>query len=194
MSDVKSYVCGKNKKPEGATPAVLLVNPKYDRNVGATQRACSCFGIHQLWWTGNRVTLDIEKGRKLPRKERMKGYRDVELRQHDYPFDEFPGATPIAIEVRENSEMLIDFVHPENPLYVFGPEDGSVPRQVLQHCHRFVAIPTRHCTNLAAAVYIMFYDRLLKQHLAGNEQQLFTPGEFENRGWANEDEYMNAFG
>mgnify|MGYP006282697887 CR=1 FL=1 len=194
MNEAKSYICGKNKKPEGVAPAVLLINPKYDRNVGAAQRACSCFGVHQLWWTGDRVTLEVEKGQRLPREERMKGYKDVELRQHDYPFDEFPGCTPVAIEVRENSEMLTDFVHPENPLYVFGPEDGSIPRKTLQHCHRFVVIPTRHCTNLAAAVYIMLYDRMLKQHLAGEDVNLFTPGQFENRGWANEDEYMNAFG
>ena len=194
MSDTKSYICGKNKKPEGVAPACLLINPKYGHNVGAAQRACSCFGVHQLWWTGNRVPLDVEKGVRLPREERMKGYRDVELRQHDYPFSEFPEATPVAIEVRENSEMLTDFIHPENPLYVFGPEDGSIPRNVLQHCHRFVVIPTRHCTNLAAAVYIMLYDRMLKEHLAGRDSNLFTPGEFENRGWANEDEYMQAFG
>ena len=44
----KSYICGKNKKPEGITPAVLMINPKNDHNVGAAQRAFSCFGIKQV--------------------------------------------------------------------------------------------------------------------------------------------------
>ena len=149
---MESFISGKNQKPQGQFPAVALINPKYDRNVGAALRACSCFGAKQLWWTGNRVTLD--SGQRLPREERMKGYKDVELRQHDYIFEHFPNATPVAVEVRENSEMLTDFIHPPNALYVFGPEDGSIPKVQLQHCHRFVIIPTRHCVNLAAAVYI----------------------------------------
>lgn len=151
----------------GTPPAVILTNPKHARNVGAALRACSCFGIHQLWFTGNRIQLTGKE--RLPREERMKGYEDVELRQYDYPFDQFADVTPVAIELREDSESLADFVHPANAVYVFGPEDGSLERVTLQHCHRFVTIPTRHCTNLAAAVYITLYDRALKRYQVGAE-------------------------
>jgi tRNA C32,U32 (ribose-2'-O)-methylase TrmJ len=47
-------------------------------------------------------------------------------------------------------------------LYIFGPEDGSIPQSVLKECHRFVVIPTKHCVNLAAAVYLVLYDRQVK--------------------------------
>jgi hypothetical protein len=30
---------------------------------------------------------------------------------------------------------------------MFGPEDGSLDRAVLARCHRFLVIPTRHCTK-----------------------------------------------
>lgn len=155
---------GKNSKPVGITPSVCLVNPKYPHNVGAAVRAASCFNIPQVWYTGDR--LQLENRKRLPREERMKGYQDVDLIQFDYPFDAFNGAVPVAIEVRQNSEMLTDFVHPENALYVFGPEDGSIHKSFLGHCHRFVIIPTKHCTNLAAAVYIVLYDRMLKAGIA----------------------------
>jgi len=157
---------GKNMKPVGKTPAIILTNPKYDHNVGAALRACSCFGLSQLWWTGNRVRLDGKK--RLPREERMKGYKDVEMIQFDFPFDQFPqGSTPVAIELRDNSELLTDFEHPENPVYVFGPEDGSISSTMMRHCHRFVKIPIRHCANLGAAVYMVLYDRMLKQVMNG---------------------------
>jgi tRNA C32,U32 (ribose-2'-O)-methylase TrmJ len=65
---------------------------------------------------------------------------------------------------------LIDFEHPEPALYVFGAEDGSLGRAVLRLCHRFVVIPTRHCTNLSAAVYTVLYDRHAKRVRAGLEQ------------------------
>lgn len=148
------------KKQFGVPPAIALINPKHARNVGAALRACSCFDVHQLWFTGNRVQLNSKH--RLPREERMKGYTDVEVRQYDYIFDQFQGVTPVAIELVPGAESLVDFVHPENALYVFGPEDGGLERVTLQHCHRFVQIPTRHCTNLAAAVYITLYDRMLK--------------------------------
>jgi hypothetical protein len=73
----------------------------------------------------------------------------------------------VAVEITPNAENLTEFEHPENPLYVFGPEDGSIPKIAMAHCHRFVTIPTKHCVNLAAAVYLMLYDRQLKRQLAG---------------------------
>lgn len=150
------------RKPVGLPPAVLLWNPKYPHNVGAAIRACSCYGVGQLWYTGNRVSIEAEPGFRLPREERMKGYGDVTVHQYDRPFDMFRGAVPVAIELLPSVESLPAFVHPANAIYVFGPEDGSLPAKVLQHCHRFVAIPSRHCLNLAVAMGTVLYDRQSK--------------------------------
>ncbi len=167
---MKTAIYGKNMKPVGRSPAIALVNPKFSRNVGEAVRAASCFGAKQVWFTGDRVSLDPEKGERLPREERMKGYRDVELVHFERFFDQCgPEITPVAVELRPNAELLPQFEHPENAIYVFGPEDGSLGRLHLQHCHRFVSIPTRYCTNLAGAVYIVLYDRLMKRQQAGLE-------------------------
>lgn len=165
---VESAIFGKNKKV-GVSPAVVLVNPKYDYNVGGAQRACSCWGVPQLWWTGNRVRFEATatgKGNKkrLPREERMKGYMDVELRQFDYPFDQFEEVTTVAIELIPGAEQLPSFEHPERAVYVFGPEDGSIDSITRKHCHRFVSIPSYHCTNLSLAVGLVLYDRFTKMH------------------------------
>jgi tRNA(Leu) C34 or U34 (ribose-2'-O)-methylase TrmL len=157
-------IYGKNAKKTGRAPAVVLVNPRFPHNVGAAVRAASCFGVQQVWWTGDRVSIAMEGKKRLPREERMKGYRDVELRQYDSFLDQFEDVTPVAVELRPNSESLPVFEHPKNPLYIFGPEDGSIPAPILRHCHRFVVIPTRHCVNLAAAVYLVLYDRLVKSN------------------------------
>jgi len=161
-------IYGKDMKPKGVTPAIALWNPKYAHNVGAVVRAASCFGAKQVWFTGNRVSLDPSKGERLPREERMRGYKNVELRQFDYFYDQFDrDVVPVAIELRPGSELLTEFVHPEKALYVFGPEDGSLPSVSLRHCHRFVVIPTHHCVNLSAAVYMVLYDRMLKRQQLG---------------------------
>lgn len=163
-------VLGKNAKLHGVAPAIGLIDPRYAHNVGAAVRAASCFGFGQVWFSGDRVRLQVQAAKRVPREERMKGFRDVELINFDHFVDQFPAdVTPVAVELRPNAEMLPDFEHPENPLYVLGPEDGSIPQSVLKKCHRFVVIPTRHCTNLAAAVYLMLYDRLLKRIWSGKE-------------------------
>jgi tRNA(Leu) C34 or U34 (ribose-2'-O)-methylase TrmL len=172
-------IVGKNAPIYGRVPAIVLANPKFPHNVGTCQRACSCFGVSQLWWTGNRVSLDIEKGERLPREERMRGYKDVQLINYDKPFDQFPkGTVPVAIEVRQNSEHLTTFEHPENAVYVFGPEDGSIPSVFLGFCHRFVIVPTKHCLNLAATVNIVLYDRMMKRgesfHIGNEEQRVWA--------------------
>lgn len=164
-----SVTTGPIRPGDGVTPAIALVNPKFPHNVGAAVRAASCFGVRQVWFTGNRVHLDGGKGRRLPREERMRGYRDVEIRHGDYFFDAFTGAIPVAVELRRNAEDLITFAHPGNAVYVFGPEDGSLSRVTLSQCHRFVVIPTRHCVNLSAAVYTVLYDRHAKRVRAGLE-------------------------
>lgn len=166
------------------TAGVLLMNPKYPHNVGAVLRACACYGVSHLRYTGRRMDRELATWERLPREERMKGYRTVDWGKSVAPFDEFPDLTPVAIEVRENSEQLPGFDHPENALYVFGPEDGSLGGVTLRHCHRFVAIPTRHCLNLAMAVGTVLYDRQCK--LAPDIRM--DMGITEGRGWSLDDQ------
>ena len=184
MSQIDSAIYGKNIAPQGVTPAIALLNPKYADNVAKAVRLASCYGLAQVWFSGDRVRLDPHGKQRLPREERMKGYLDVQLRQHDYIFDQFRDATPVAVEVRENSESLFEFEHPDDAIYVFGPEDGSIAKSALAHCHRFVIIPTRHCLNLATAVATVLWDRQYKRYLAGHIGQPTTPGKFEQRGIA----------
>lgn len=166
----KRMLIGKNAPQVGESPAIALVNPKYARNVGAVIRVASCFGMKQVWFSGDRVNLDPNGKERLPREERMKGYANVQLCQHDSFFDQFPkDIVPVAIELKDGAEQLHEFEHPEKALYVFGPEDGSLKREELVRCHRRVVIPTRHCLNLATAVSIVMYDRIVKRHASGME-------------------------
>ena len=165
------------------------MNPKFPHNVGAALRACSCWGINQLWWTGQRVSLELEKGQRLPREERMKGYRDVALFNDDRPFDRLTdqGFTPVpvAVELLPSAENLANFQHPYHAVYVFGPEDGSIPQVIRRLCHRFVFIPTHHCLNLAAALNVVLYDRSMKLGVAGsygNTEEVLK--EYRGPAWA----------
>jgi len=150
------------------TPAVVLLDPKYPHNVGAAIRACSCFDVNSLIWTGERV--NPAKYERLPREERMKGYKRVDFRNHQRPFGLLPkDSTPVCVEVFDSSEPLTTFEHPENAVYVFGPEDGRVPQVIRRLCHRFVHIPSHFCLNLSAAVNVVLAHRVMSRQLAGKQ-------------------------
>jgi hypothetical protein len=76
---MKRDIWGKNGS-NGVAPAIILTNPKYPNNVGMVLRLASSYGIKQVWFTGDRVKIDL-KGKRLPREERMKGYGEVDLVQ-----------------------------------------------------------------------------------------------------------------
>jgi tRNA(Leu) C34 or U34 (ribose-2'-O)-methylase TrmL len=152
--------------------AVVLINPKFAHNVGGALRSCATFLAADLRWTGDRVPpVDMwPDGVRLPREERIKDYQDVDFRHtaSTRPLDEFVerGYTPVAVEVRDASEDLVWFEHPEKAVYVFGPEDGSLDRGILSACHSFVHIDTIGCLNLATATSVVLYDRQVKEKLA----------------------------
>src|SRR5438309_11267464 len=96
-------------------PAVILVDPKFPHNVGAAVRACACWGIPEMYWTGDRVQVALDAGDRLPREERMRGYRNVRFERDVDPLTRWNGdVTPVAVEYRPTAESLVQFEHPAN--------------------------------------------------------------------------------
>lgn len=140
---------------------IVLIDPKYPGNLAGVVRAAHAFGVPRVFWTGKRINL--EGMTRIPRELRMNEYKDVVWKNLVKPFDEFPRETPVCVERFVTSENLIDFNHPEEAVYIFGPEDGEVPQVIRRLCHRFVSIPSRSSLNLASAVNITLYDRKAKE-------------------------------
>lgn len=145
---------------------IIIDNPKYPHNVGTIVRAAACFGQDEIRMTGSRVSLEPHAGYRLPREERMRDYRTVGITRTDRPFDNLTG-TPVCVELVPGAVDLPFFDHPDDAVYVFGPEDGSVSAGLRRKCHLFVKIPMLHCANIAAAVFMVLYDRHAKAVMAG---------------------------
>jgi tRNA(Leu) C34 or U34 (ribose-2'-O)-methylase TrmL len=156
--------------PNGVTPAIVLENPKWPRNVGYILRSAYNFGVEQLIITGDRVPLNVgSKKYRLPREERFKEYLKVNLERDDHPFDRFGrDVSIIGVELILGSSMPITyFEHPEKAVYVFGPEDGDISQSFRRHIHQFIYVSTLSCLNLAVITGVVLADRLQKDQLAG---------------------------
>lgn len=135
-----------------------LCNPKSPSNVGAVLRAAGCYQAHGVRYTGTRFdraakyntdTKNMNSAMPLQRVEQI--------------LDELPeGMAVVCVELVEGATPLPAFQHPEQALYVFGPEDGSIPQPVIDRASAVVFVPTVGCMNLAASVNVLLYDRLAK--------------------------------
>jgi len=145
-----------------------LTNPKSPDNVGAVMRAAGCYNALSVSYTGNRYNRAKERSGALHTDTKNVASRipltHIESFEQALP----AGAVPVAIELVEGATSLVEFIHPENAYYVFGPEDKSLDKQVVKWCQHVIYIPTVGCMNLAATVNVVLYDRLAK--LGAKEQ------------------------
>lgn len=131
-----------------------LVQPKTSINIGSVLRAAGCFGAAMVAVSGRRYKKALT--------DTMCAYRHLPLIQVDdvrlvIPYD----CVPVAIERRDDGIPLPAYKHPQRAFYIFGPEDGEVPRDVRESCRDTVYIPSGSL-NLAAAVNVVLYDRAAK--------------------------------
>ena len=140
--------------------AIGLINPKSPDNVGAVLRAAGCYGVAAIYYTGTRFEraakyqLDTKK-----RSDTITLTGVASLLEHRQP-----GQALICVELAEGATPWPACQHPNDALYVFGPEDGSIDQAIIDAADAVVYVPTIGCMNLAATVNVLLYDRLAKQH------------------------------
>ena len=148
-----------------------LSNPKSPENVNSVKRAAGNFRVDSILYTGKRYPRAVKLN---PATTNMS--RDVSL---NVPvtgvaclIDEKPENMEIVcVEFAEDAISLPNYQHPDNALYIFGPEDGTLSQEIIDRADAVVYVPTKGCMNLAAAVNVVLYDRLSKssQYDASNE-------------------------
>lgn len=148
-----------------------LINPKTPNNVGSVMRAAGNFRVDQVYYTGKRYPLALQRNPATPDMSR-KVSRGIPLSGVTCLVDSAPADMEIVcVEFAENATPLPGYRHPLNAFYIFGPEDGGIDQDVIDRADAVVYVPTNGCMNLAATVNVVLYDRLAKmpRDFAGNE-------------------------
>ena len=138
---------------------VVLVNAKTPQNIGAALRAAYAFGASFCGYVGDRYSRIKQFVTDTPKASRhmplfhYDSWEDARLPQN---------AEYVAVDIIEGATPLHRFKHPEQAVYIFGPEDGTLSEEIVNRCKHVVYIPTTVCLNLAAAVNVVLYDRSMK--------------------------------
>lgn len=151
--------------------SIGLINPKSPENVGSVMRAAGNYRVDSVFYTGKRYPRALMRNPNIPDMGR-KPSQDVPLSELPCLIDAAAiGMKLVCVEFAENAIALPEFQHPENALYIFGPEDGSIGQDVIDRADAVVYVPTTGCMNLAATVNVVLYDRLAKssQGIESNE-------------------------
>ncbi|MDO7596180.1 MAG: TrmH family RNA methyltransferase [Pseudomonadota bacterium] len=148
-----------------------LVNPKSPDNVGSVLRAAANYRVDKVFYTGDRYPRAIErKARSVDMSRKIS--KDVLISRAECLIEVVSKDMKIVcVEFAVNAIPLPEYQHPENALYIFGPEDGSIDQDIIDQADAVVYVPTVGCMNLSASVNVLLYDRLVKaaNYHANNE-------------------------
>lgn len=134
-----------------------LFNPQNIINVGGVLRAAGCFGASFVAACGIKYRKAVS--------DTMKAHKQLPLFACDNLKDIIPfDCVPVAVDLVEGATPLQDYVHPKNAFYIFGPENGTLGKNITDFCKDKVYIPMKGCINLAACVNVVLYDRMAKMN------------------------------
>lgn len=148
---------------------IALTNPKSPSNVGAVMRAAGCYQADQVIYSGRRYEQAVKFNKNTLKTDTHNAQGIIPLiGVEDFInisdlLENIPASSKvICVDLVEGATPLPHFIHPENAIYIFGPEDGTIKQQVIDSADEVVFVPTIGCMNLAASVNVLLYDRLSK--------------------------------
>lgn len=168
-------------------PAVVLVRPREEGNVGAACRAMANMGLGELRLVEPAAELGgVARAFAVGARDVLEGARRFgSLAEALGPFRRVVGTTSardrlLSVPVVTPRELAADFARePELPTaLVFGSEVGGLTNDELALCHRVVTIPAalgQPTLNLAQAVLVVAYELYLVRGAA--REALESPGE-----------------
>ena len=138
--------------------AIGLLRPKTPENVGGVLRAAGIYGASMVAIEGMRAPWVKHSTNTA------KAHRHLPVLSVDHLLDARPyGAQVVVVDLIEGARPLPRFTHPEQAFYLFGPEDGTLGRRHTARAQHVVYVPGESCMNLAAAVNVVLYDRMVKR-------------------------------
>lgn len=135
-----------------------IYHPKFEVNVGTLFRSAVAFGAGFLFVIGRRYEKQASDTINARNEIPLFTFDSMESAKRNLPYS----CKLVGVELSEKSENLVDYIHPDNALYLLGAEDHGLPEKIKDMCHDLIQIPSGQCLNVSVAGSIVMYDRMLK--------------------------------
>jgi tRNA G18 (ribose-2'-O)-methylase SpoU len=135
-----------------------IYHTKTETNVGSLFRSAVCFGANYVFTIGRRYSPQASDTPKSWKHIPLFHYSNKDEFLRNRPFD----AELIGVEIVNGARDLANYCHPRNAIYLLGPEDGSIQRELLAQCNDIVKFDSKYCLNVACAGSVIMYDRQSK--------------------------------
>lgn len=134
---------------------------KNKKNIGTLWRSAQIYGASFIYTIVSKY--------KWQPTDTLKSYRHVPLFHHDdiegflaqLPMD----CTLVGVEMCDDAEDIMDFVHPKSAVYLLGAEDYGLPEELLALCKTVVKLPGKYSMNVSHAGTLIMYDRFVKSKI-----------------------------
>ena len=107
-------------------PGVVLISPKFPHRLEQLSASARVFGVRSLVWTGSH--LDLSKHKRLPREERMKGYKSVQFLNAYRPLEIFEDFTLFVLKFSSRANRLRPSSIPKTPFMSSARKTARFPR------------------------------------------------------------------
>lgn len=112
--------------------SIGLVNPKGTENVGAVMRAAGCYQADQVLYTGSRYDRAAKMSTDTKNIRAKIPLMNIDTLNADTLVEAVDADTTIiCVDLIQGATPLPVFEHPEKALYIFGPEDGTIPQNIV---------------------------------------------------------------
>lgn len=137
--------------------SVGIYNPKIETNIGTLWRTAYIFGASYIFTINKRYKKQASDTTKAPFHIPLFHYDNFDIFYSHLPW----ACQLVAVEIFESAPMLKDFAHPKMACYLLGAEDGGIPLEILDICHKKLQLGGSICMNVATAGSIVIYDRMM---------------------------------
>ncbi len=137
-----------------------IYHSKSQKNIGTLWRSAMLFKASFIYTVGiefkkNQPTDTYKSWRQVP----MLYYNTIEDFIKHLPCE----SQLIGVELTEDAEDIVEFVHPKRAVYLLGTETTGLPPEVLALCKKVIKLPGKFSMNVSTAGSLVLYDRHLKE-------------------------------
>ena len=133
-----------------------IYNGKRTYNFGVLVRTARVFGADFVFSVGHRNPSEassVQAELSIP----LFHFDTIELCIASIPVN----GRLVCVELAPGATDIRTYEHPEQAVYLLGPEDGALPAAVMRQ-HDTLILPGAYPLNVAMAATVVLYDRLLK--------------------------------